>query len=300
MNKWASILNKYKQNKSAFTLIELIVVLVILGIILAITVPAVTSYIDDAKDVTDDINISILNKSTQAYQVYLYNEQGRVPVDTFDDLSTDTSRQQRLLDRNLLDEILVSTRGNTYTWDIPSQKWTINGESGGGSTDPNGMDLTILRDSYGETAADFPTWTAKRYNYGDIVTAVDDAGNVIIFKWIGQNDYYVANSPTTSNTNVAFWKKVELAYDKDNCYEMGDIIQYTGDALGGSIKNKYFIGVADPTNGNLYVYIDAGCPNIGACTSFDEGKVFSSKNADGTPKYFQQVEYKNGAWTEVK
>lgn len=39
-----------KEQKSGFTLIELIVVLVILGIILAITVPAVTSYIDDAND----------------------------------------------------------------------------------------------------------------------------------------------------------------------------------------------------------------------------------------------------------
>lgn len=39
-----------KKDKKGFTLIELIVVLVILGIILAITVPAVTSYIGDAKD----------------------------------------------------------------------------------------------------------------------------------------------------------------------------------------------------------------------------------------------------------
>lgn len=39
-----------KKQKKGFTLIELIVVLVILGIILAVTVPAVTSYIDDAND----------------------------------------------------------------------------------------------------------------------------------------------------------------------------------------------------------------------------------------------------------
>lgn len=39
-----------KKDKKGFTLIELIVVLVILGIILAITIPAVTSYIGDAKD----------------------------------------------------------------------------------------------------------------------------------------------------------------------------------------------------------------------------------------------------------
>lgn len=39
-----------KKDKKGFTLIELIVVLVILGIILAITIPAVTSYIGDAQD----------------------------------------------------------------------------------------------------------------------------------------------------------------------------------------------------------------------------------------------------------
>lgn len=39
-----------KKDKKGFTLIELIVVLVILGIVLAITVPTITGYIDEAKN----------------------------------------------------------------------------------------------------------------------------------------------------------------------------------------------------------------------------------------------------------
>ena len=297
MVKWKSVFHNYRQNKSAFTLIELIVVLVILGIILAITVPAVTSYIDDAKDVTDDINISVLNKSTQAYKVYLYNELGKVPTDAFYDLTTDEARQQRLLDRSLLDEILVSTRGATYTWDIASQKWTKNGQSGGGSGDTGGMDLTILRDIYGKTEADFNTWAVGYYEYGDVITVVDNEGVTRFFKWIGEKTY-VNQSPISSNY-LAFWKEVTLAYNKDICYEKGDIIQYQGNALSGSIKGKYFRGVADHSS-NTYVYINAGCPSTGVCSSFNEDKVFNSKNADGSPKYFQEVEYKNGAWVNVK
>lgn len=38
--------------KQGFTLIEMIVVLVILAILLAITIPIVTRYIDDAHDAT--------------------------------------------------------------------------------------------------------------------------------------------------------------------------------------------------------------------------------------------------------
>lgn len=39
-----------KQNKKGFTLVEVIVVLVILAILIAIAVPSVMKYIDDAKD----------------------------------------------------------------------------------------------------------------------------------------------------------------------------------------------------------------------------------------------------------
>lgn len=43
-------LQEARKNKKGFTLIEIIVVLVILAIILAISVPAITGYIDEAKN----------------------------------------------------------------------------------------------------------------------------------------------------------------------------------------------------------------------------------------------------------
>ncbi|NCC43659.1 MAG: type II secretion system protein, partial [Clostridia bacterium] len=45
-------MNKYKRNKHGFTLVELIVVLVILAILAAILVPALTGYIDKAREKT--------------------------------------------------------------------------------------------------------------------------------------------------------------------------------------------------------------------------------------------------------
>ena len=44
------MLKKMKNNKKGFTLVELIVVLVILAILAALLIPALTGYIDKAKE----------------------------------------------------------------------------------------------------------------------------------------------------------------------------------------------------------------------------------------------------------
>ena len=44
------MIKKLKENKKGFTLVELIVVLVILAILAALLIPALTGYIDKAKD----------------------------------------------------------------------------------------------------------------------------------------------------------------------------------------------------------------------------------------------------------
>lgn len=55
------------QNKGGFTLVELIVVLVIMGILTAAIVPTVTGYIADAREKVDESNIRMVEQAAYLY-----------------------------------------------------------------------------------------------------------------------------------------------------------------------------------------------------------------------------------------
>ncbi|NLD99396.1 MAG: prepilin-type N-terminal cleavage/methylation domain-containing protein [Fibrobacter sp.] len=57
------LLNKKLRNKGGFTLTELIVVVAILGILVAVAVPTVIGYIDDAKESADLSNAKTLENA---------------------------------------------------------------------------------------------------------------------------------------------------------------------------------------------------------------------------------------------
>lgn len=59
-------LQKRKNNKKAFTLIELIVVIAIIGVLVAILVPTMTGFVNEAKQSTADANARTVFSIAQA------------------------------------------------------------------------------------------------------------------------------------------------------------------------------------------------------------------------------------------
>lgn len=78
-------LNKLKNNKKGFTLVEIIVVLVIIGILMALAVPAIMKYIDDAAEtkVQSQVRAGFI-----AAQSYSTSKVGEKPGISDTDLST--------------------------------------------------------------------------------------------------------------------------------------------------------------------------------------------------------------------
>lgn len=70
------------QNKGGFTLVELIVVLVIMGILTAAIVPTVTGYIADAREKVDESNIRMVEQAAYLYLTdWEINGTGNAPTE---------------------------------------------------------------------------------------------------------------------------------------------------------------------------------------------------------------------------
>lgn len=81
-------LQKKKKNKKAFTLIELIVVIAIIGVLVAILVPTMTGFVDQAKQATADANARTIFSIAQAQATF-----GDVNGITYDATSLKTAIQ---------------------------------------------------------------------------------------------------------------------------------------------------------------------------------------------------------------
>ena len=98
------LLQNLKKDKKGFTLVEMIVVIVIIGILLAILVPGMFKYIDKAKDKQIEVNArtAYLNISTAIAELYgkngvtaeMVNNQFKNETDTF---SNDTKKGRMTL-----------------------------------------------------------------------------------------------------------------------------------------------------------------------------------------------------------
>lgn len=113
------MLNKLKKNnKKGFTLVELIVVLVILAILAALLIPALTGYIDKAKErqIIAETRQLVMASQTMVDEAYGLATLGTVPTITISSTATSTDLAAGTIamsDVATLAELNIGTGGAT-------------------------------------------------------------------------------------------------------------------------------------------------------------------------------------------
>ncbi len=96
------MIKKLKENKKGFTLVELIVVLVILAILAALLIPALTGYIDKAKDksITAETRQAVMAAQTLVDEKYASDQKTEITVGSVDNSSVKIDDIKKLAEVN--------------------------------------------------------------------------------------------------------------------------------------------------------------------------------------------------------
>lgn len=108
------------KNNRAFTLLELMFVILIISILTSLTAPHFIKNIDKASQVTDEANLKTLNTATY-YCKYIEKNNFQ---ENFNFLDNDDERMKFLLNKGYLDSIpMIKEKDMKYFWEINFGKW---------------------------------------------------------------------------------------------------------------------------------------------------------------------------------
>lgn len=117
---------KLNKTSKGFTLVELLIVIIIIGIIAGMIMLSTGGILDRVKTNADIATVRVLNTATLVYKTTNGNY---FSSDVFSGINDDLSRIQKLFDSGNIDVIPVPKVENSlFTWNIGDQKWVISGD----------------------------------------------------------------------------------------------------------------------------------------------------------------------------
>ncbi|MEA4964913.1 MAG: leucine-rich repeat protein [Oscillospiraceae bacterium] len=120
-----AMVSELKQNKNGFTLVELIVVIAILGILVAIAIPAYIGFVTRAKITADQVTLGSLNRATQ---VYYGEEPSSNPFEVIG--TSDAVLMQTLVDESFFSETPVPQQKDvSFLWNFGNKIWLLSDDA---------------------------------------------------------------------------------------------------------------------------------------------------------------------------